>query len=94
VQYLGHIVSPEGITTDPQKLRAVREWRAPKIKHETKSFLGLCTQYRRIISGLSNIAKLLNRLMEEEQALQWTPDVGATFKTLKGALCTALFLFI
>jgi hypothetical protein len=41
VRYLGHIVSPEGISTVPEILKAVQEWPTPKNKHEIKSFLGL-----------------------------------------------------
>jgi hypothetical protein len=64
-----HIVSPEGgITTGPGKLKAVREWPTPKNKHEIKSFLGLCSYYRRFISGLANIAKPLTKLTKEKQA--------------------------
>jgi hypothetical protein len=43
VSYLEHYVSPEGINTDPEKLKAVREWPTPKNKHEVMSFLGRCT---------------------------------------------------
>jgi hypothetical protein len=57
VQYLGHIVSPKCITTDPEKLRALQEWPTPKNKHEIRSFLGLCTYYRQFISGFTNVAK-------------------------------------
>jgi hypothetical protein len=53
VQYLGYTVSPGGITTDPEKLKAVQEWQTPKNKHEIRSFLGLCTQYRRFIPGFA-----------------------------------------
>jgi hypothetical protein len=68
VKYLGHIVSTEGISTDNEKLKAVREWPTPKNKHEIGSFLGLCTYYRRFISSFANIAKPLTRLTEEKQA--------------------------
>jgi hypothetical protein len=40
------------------------------------------------ISSFANIAKLLTVIMEEKQAFQWTPEVEATFQTLKEALCT------
>jgi hypothetical protein len=68
VRYLGHNVSPEGISTEPEKVRAAREWPTLMDKHEIRSFLGLCTYYRRFISGFANIAKLLTTLTEEKQA--------------------------
>jgi hypothetical protein len=77
-------VSPEGITTDPEKLEAVRNWPTPRNKHQIRSFLGLCTYYRRFISGFADIAKPLTRLTEEKRAYQWTPEVEA--------LCTAPIL--
>jgi hypothetical protein len=72
-------MSPEGITTDPDKLKAVRECPTLKIKHKIGSFLDLCTYYRRFISGFANIAKPLTKLMEK-QDFQWTPDVEAPSK--------------
>jgi hypothetical protein len=92
VRYLGHIVSPEGVTTDPEKLEAVREWPTPRNKHEVRSFLGLCTYYRRFIFGFADIAKPLTRLTEEKRSYQWTPDVEAAFQALKEALCAAPIL--
>jgi hypothetical protein len=89
VRYLGHIVSPEGIPTQPEKLRAVREWLTPKNKHEIRSFLVLCTYYRRFIPGFASIAKPLTKHTEAKQPFQWTSEVKAAFQTLKGALCTA-----
>jgi hypothetical protein len=76
-KYLGHIVSPQGKSTDPEKLKAVREWPTPKNKHEIRSFLCLCTYYRRFISGFTNIAKPLTILTEQKQEFQWTPEVEA-----------------
>jgi hypothetical protein len=92
VKYFGHIVSPGGISTDSEKLKAVREWSTPKDMHEIRSFLGLGIYYGRSISGFANIAKTLTRLMEEKQAFQWIPEVEAAFQMLKGALCAAPIL--
>jgi hypothetical protein len=68
-------VSPEGITADPEKLTAVREWPTRKNKHEIRSFLGLPTYYSRFISGFVNIAKPLTKFTEVKQAFQWTLEV-------------------
>jgi hypothetical protein len=58
----------EEITTNPEKLKAIREWPTPKNKHKIRSFLGLCTYYRKFTSSFVNIAKSLTKLTEENQA--------------------------
>jgi hypothetical protein len=92
IRYFGHIVSPEEITTDPEKMKAVRRWPTPKNKHEIRSFLGICKYYRRFTSGLDNIAKPLTKLTEQKQSFQWTPDMEAAFQTLEATLCAAPIL--
>jgi hypothetical protein len=82
-------VSPEGIPTDPGKLKALRELPTSNNKHEIGSFLDLCMYYRRFISGFANIFKPLTELTKEKQAYQWTPEVEADFQALKEALCIA-----
>jgi hypothetical protein len=92
VRYLGHTVSPEGITTDLEKFKDVRESPTPKNKQKVSGFLGLCTYYRRFISGFANIAKLLTKLSEQKQSFQWTPDAEGAFQTLTRALWTTPIL--
>ncbi|KAF8778512.1 Retrovirus-related Pol polyprotein like [Argiope bruennichi] len=63
VNYLGHIISADGVRTDPQKVSAVKDWRRPKNVHELRSFLGLCTYYRRFVKGFSSIARPLHTIL-------------------------------
>jgi hypothetical protein len=67
----------------------VWEWPTPKNWQEIRSFLELCTCYRRYISGFANIAEQLTKLTEPKQSFQWTPEAEGALQTLKRALCTA-----
>jgi hypothetical protein len=88
VRYLGH-VSPEGVIMDPEKLEAVKNWPTPTANHQLRSFLGLCTYYRKFIHGFTDVAKPLTTLAKEKRMLDWSPEANATFRSLKEALCTA-----
>jgi hypothetical protein len=81
-----------GITLDPKKLKAIWKWPTPRKKHGIRSFMGLCTYYRWFVSGFTDIAKPLTRLVKEKQAFQWTREVEASFQSLKEALCTTPIL--
>jgi len=74
VRYLSHIVSLSGVTTDCEKLEAVKSWPRPNNKHQLRSFLGLCTYYRRFISGFADIAKPLTRMTEEKRIFEWATE--------------------
>jgi hypothetical protein len=77
------------VTTDPEKLEAVKNWPPPMDKHQLRSFLGLCTYYRRLISGFADIAKLLSRLMEEKRIFEWSTETKNAFRALKETLYMA-----
>ena len=92
VQYLGHIVSSQGVAVDKNKVSAVQEWPVPSNKHEVQSFLGMCTYYRRYVASFANIAKPLTRLTEADRRFHWGDDCQEAFNTLKVALTTAPIL--
>ena len=66
VEFLGHIVSDQGIKVDSKKIQAIKEW--PKLKNisELRSFLGLTNFYRRFIKDYAKIAAPLTNLLKKE----------------------------
>ena len=56
VAFLGHIVSEDGVSTDPEKVRAITDWPTPENLREVRSFVGLCSYYRRFVEGFAKIA--------------------------------------
>ena len=63
VSYLGHVVSDEGIHTDPAKIEAVKSWPVPKSIKDVRRFLGFTGYYRKFIQGFAAIARPLNDLL-------------------------------
>ena len=86
VQFLGHIVSSEGIATDPEKVECVKNWPPLKSVHQVRSFLGTCSYYRRHNSSFSDIARPLNKLTEKGAEFIWTDECENAFQTLKEKL--------
>ena len=89
VKYLGHVVSQEGVSTDPDKITAIKDWPVPSNTKDLRSFLGLCSYYCRYVKGFADVAKPLYRLQERETDNMWTEACGRSFQLLKGHL-TAL----
>ncbi|GFT62502.1 retrovirus-related Pol polyprotein from transposon 412 [Trichonephila clavipes] len=92
VNYLGHIISAEGVRTDPEKVSAVKNWKRPENLRELRSFLGLCTYYRKFVKEFSNIAGPLHKLTESKQKFQWTKECEDSFLQLKEALTSSPIL--
>jgi hypothetical protein len=66
VPFLGHVVSTEGITVDPSKVKEVWEWKPPTSVSEVQSFLGLAGYYRLFIPNFSKIVKPITKLLKKE----------------------------
>lgn len=92
VEFLGHVVSNEGVKTDLKKTEAVQNWPTPKTVTDVRSFLGLCSYYRRFVRGFADIARPLHRLTEKKATFQWTEECQTAKDTLVQALTTAPIL--
>lgn len=94
LSYLGHIISVEGIATDPVKVDAIVTWPVPSNARELRSFLGLARLYRKFIKHFAIIAKPLTNLLKKGTYFIWTPEHQLAFDTLKKAMSSAPVLVI
>jgi len=88
VQYLGYIVSRDGITASPDKLEAVRRYPVFKNAKDVRSFLGLASFYRRLVSKFTEIAKPLTELIRKDVQCKWEGRQQTAFEKMKGILCS------
>jgi hypothetical protein len=94
VEFLGHVISKEGIAVNLSKLASVLEWEAPKNIKQIREFLGMAGYYRRFIEGFSTIARPMTKLLQKNTPFVWSEECEASFQTLKEKLTTAPVLAV
>ena len=98
IAYLGHIVSENGVETDPKKIAAVLEWPRSHNVNTVRKFLGFVNYYRRFIKDFSKIARPLYDLISGKNAkrrtnpMQWSEETEEAFQTLMKKCTTASIL--
>ena len=92
LNYLGHIISDEGISVDPEKVAVMENLKPPENIREVRSFLGMASYYRKYVPNFSKIAKPLTALTKKNARFKWTTDAQAAFESLKQALLQAPIL--
>ena len=92
VEFLGHIVSSEGMKVDPRKMDAFESWPRPLSPNDIRSFLCLARYYRRSVEGFSSIASPLMFLPQKKSKFKCLESCEKSFQLLKDKLTSASVL--
>jgi len=79
IEYLGIIITPEGVCMDPRKVQAILQWPEPRKVKELQSFLGFTNFYQWFINNYSGITKPLNSLLQGNTPWKWTEQCESVF---------------
>ena len=86
IHYLGHLISPEGISPLPNKLDCIQYMPVLKDVKEIKQFLGLTGYYRKFVPRFADISRPLTTLTKRDKKFEWTPACQKSFDLLKETL--------
>jgi hypothetical protein len=89
IKFLGHTISQNGISVDPEKVREVMNWKPPTTVRQIRSFLGLAGYYRRFIPDFSRISKPMTELLKKGVKFEWSQKCEDAFHALRQHLMTA-----
>jgi hypothetical protein len=83
MEYLGHIISAEGIRMNPKKVKVICNLQPPRTKKHVRSFLGKINNYAKFVPFLSQVARPLARLTGKKVPFQWGDQEEEVFNKLK-----------
>jgi len=87
IEFLGHLVSADGIEPQPDKVEKIENWPVPRCLREVRAFAGLASYYRRFIKHFATLAEPLTSLMQgKSKPFVWTDEAQEAFEKLKQAL--------
>ena len=92
VEFLGYIISHEGISMCMDKVQSILEWPTPSCVKDIQKFMGLANFYRRFINKFSDMAKPINNLLKKDVKFVWGAIQDEVFNKLKNAFTSAPIL--
>ena len=86
ISYLGHIVTPEGIRPNPEKIRAIQSYPIPSTTKQIKGFLGLLGYYRKFIKNFAKLTKPLTKCLKKNAKIIHDSEFVECFQLCKKLL--------
>lgn len=86
ILYLGHVISAEGISPDPEKVIVIKNYPRPTNSEEVKRFVAFANYYRKFIPNFARIVIPMTKLCKKNMVFQWTEQCEESFLLLKQAL--------
>jgi hypothetical protein len=86
VNYLGHVITENGVLPDPRKVTAIENYPRPTNVKQLKSYLGMASYYRKFIPNFIRIAAPLHALLKANVPFEWAMEQELAFQKLKDKL--------
>ena len=83
LSFFGFVVSPEGVSMDPDRIETIIEWPVPTSAHDIQVFLGFANFYGQFIDGYSRVVSPIISLLRKRQHFYWSSHAQVAFDELK-----------
>lgn len=94
VEFLGHLISRDGVRMMEDKVKAVQEWPVPTTVTQVRAFLGTAGYYRKFIKDFSSVAAPLSDLTKDGVTFEWSAKQEESFQKLKTAMAQGPILIL
>ena len=92
ILWLGHIISEKGVQMNPEKIEGITKMSAPRTKKQVKSFVSMCSFYRKFVRSFSEISRPLTEILKNHVKFRWGPEQQEAFDSLKKKIVEAPIL--
>lgn len=92
LRYLGHVVNENGLSVDPDKVRAILDFPQPKTVKQVRRFNGLASWYRRFIPNFAGIMAPITKLLRKTKQFKWEEEQESAFREIQTLLISAPLL--
>jgi hypothetical protein len=86
IEYLGHCIFAQGVSTEPSKITTVQQWPVPKNLKDIRDFLRLTGYYKKFIKHYGMLCRPLTQLLKKGSPFVWSSPTKEAFQLLKKAL--------
>lgn len=87
LKFLGHVITKEGISADPEKIKSIVNFSSPRNRKQLKSFYRICGFYRKYINGQCLNVTCLSNLIRKNATWNWSEECQKALEEIKNELC-------
>ncbi|XP_069463423.1 uncharacterized protein [Ambystoma mexicanum] len=89
IEYLGHVISKEGIAPKPDLMSAIEKMATPSNKEQLRTFLGMAKYYSKYVRKFADHTAVLRDLTKMNGKFEWSDECEKEFKYIKNVLAIA-----
>ena len=92
IEFLGYIVSGDGIRPNPEKIESIQKIPPPRNVRQLRRFLGICQYQSRFLVNYSKEVEPLRRLLQKDVKWRWTDEIDTAFQKVKQLFADSILL--